>query len=93
MVWQIPKNSGKLYYQFIENGKRYNGACKGRTAKRAAEKYEREIRETILKASSQKTISNNSLSSCQFEFVSQILFRYDLFPVRKLSWTTCQHQL
>ena len=56
MVRQIPKNSGKFYYQFVEGGKRYNGTCKGCTTKRAAEKYEREIRATIQKASSQKTV-------------------------------------
>lgn len=56
MIRQIPKNSGKYYYQFIEDGKRYNGACKGCTTKRAAEAYEKKIKEKVLSAGSQKTV-------------------------------------
>ena len=56
MVRQKTKGSGNYYYQFMVDNKRYCGVCKGCTTKKAAEKYEREIRETILKASSQKTV-------------------------------------
>ena len=55
MVRQKPKGSGNYYYQFMVDNKNYHGTCKGCTTKRSAEKYEREIRQTILKASSQKT--------------------------------------
>ena len=56
MVRQKPKGSGNYYYQFMVDNKNYHGICKGCTTKKSAEKYEREIRETILKASSQKTV-------------------------------------
>ena len=56
MVRQKPKGSGNYYYQFMVDNKNYHGTCKGCTTKRSAEKYEREIRQTILKASSQKTV-------------------------------------
>lgn len=56
MIRQIPKGSGKYYYQFIENGKRYNGACKGCTTKRAAETFEKKIKETVLKAAAQESV-------------------------------------
>ena len=50
------RSGGKFYYEFMENGKRYNGSCKGCTSKRAAEAYEKKIKETIIKASGQKTV-------------------------------------
>ena len=56
MVRQKPKGSGNYYYQFMVDNKNYHGTCKGCTTKKSAEKYEREIRQTILKASSQKTV-------------------------------------
>ena len=56
MVRQKTRGSGNYYYQFMVDNKRYCGVCKGCTTKKAAEKYEREIRQTILKASSQKTV-------------------------------------
>jgi hypothetical protein len=56
MVRQKPKGSGNYYYQFVVDNKRYCGVCKGCTTKKSAEKYEREIRATIQKASAQKTV-------------------------------------
>ena len=50
MIRQKPKGSGNYYYQFMVDNKNYHGTCKGCSTKKAAEKYEREIRDTVLKA-------------------------------------------
>lgn len=56
MIRQIPPGSGNYYYQFIHDGKRYNGACKGCTTKRAAEAFEKKFRDNVIKGASQKTV-------------------------------------
>ena len=43
MIRQL-KQGGSFYYQFILDGKRYNGVCKNCTTKKDAEAYERKIK-------------------------------------------------
>lgn len=48
--------NGRYYYQFMVKGKLYSGACKGCTTKRAAEAFEKNLKETAQKAAAQKTV-------------------------------------
>ena len=43
MIRQL-KQGGSFYYQFILDGKRYNGVCKNCSTKKDAEAYERKIK-------------------------------------------------
>ena len=45
------------YYDFTVRGKRYRGVCNGCTNKLEASNFERRLRETIKRASEQKTVS------------------------------------
>lgn len=47
------KQGGSFYYQFILEGKRYNGVCKNCTTKKDAEAYERKIKREAAKGSGQ----------------------------------------
>lgn len=55
MIRQL-KSGGRYYYQFIKDGKRYNGVCEGCATKREAEAYEKKIKATVCKAVEQKTV-------------------------------------
>lgn len=47
------KQGGSFYYQFILEGKRYNGVCKNCTTKKDAEAYERKIKREAARGSGQ----------------------------------------
>lgn len=55
MVRQL-KHGGNYYYQFIKNGKRYNGVCTGCTTKRAAEAFEKKLKDTVDTAAGMKSV-------------------------------------
>ena len=55
MVRQIGEGKN-YYYQFIKDGKRYNGVCEGCTTKRAAEAYERRMRDRAAAFAEQKSV-------------------------------------
>ena len=55
MVRQI-KGGKNYYYQFIKDGKRYNGVCDGCTTKRDAEAYEKRMRERVAAFAEQKSV-------------------------------------
>ena len=55
MVRQIG-GSKNYYYQFIKDGKRYNGVCEGCTTKRAAEAYEKRMRDRAAAFAEQKSV-------------------------------------
>ena len=46
----------KFHYQFDKDGKTYSGVCEGCTTKRAAEAYEKRMRDTVAKATEQKNV-------------------------------------
>ena len=52
MIRQI-KQGGTFYYQFILDGKRYNGVCKNCTTKKDAEAFERKVKREAARGSGQ----------------------------------------
>ena len=50
------KDGGEYHYQFMQSGQMFYGVCEGCTTKRAAELYEKKIRDTIKKAAEQKNV-------------------------------------
>ena len=48
--------TGEYHYAFAIGGKRYRGVCEGCTTERKAQAYEKQIRDTVLKAQEQKTV-------------------------------------
>ena len=49
-------NGKKYHYRFMKDGKLYSGVCEGCTTARAAEAYEKRMRETVTKATEQKNV-------------------------------------
>ena len=46
----------EYHYEFMQNGKRYYGVCEGCTTERAAQAYEKKLKETAKKLSEQKSV-------------------------------------
>ena len=57
MVRQM-KSGGKFYYQFIKNGKRFNGVCHGCTTRREAEAFEKNLKATTDEAAKKRTVKS-----------------------------------
>ena len=88
MVRQI-KGGKNYYYQFIKDGKRYNGVCEGCTTKRAAEAYEKRMRDTVAKATEQKNVRalienfRNELTGGETVTLAAAFDRYLTKPARR----------
>ena len=50
------KTGGQYYYEFTSAGKRYTGTCEGCTTKRAAEAYEKRMRDRAAAFAEQKSV-------------------------------------
>ena len=55
MVYKSEQN-GKYYYRFMFKGKLHHHPCTGCSSRRAAEAFEKRMRDTIIKAAEQKTV-------------------------------------
>ncbi len=50
------RSGGQYYYEFMVNGKRYTGTCEGCDNRRAAEKYEKRMRDRVAAFAEQKSV-------------------------------------